>query len=102
MNVITEQKPLDEIKEYLEQEKNIYLIGCGTCATMCHTGGKTEVLEMKEKLEEAGKNVVGWMVIPTPCDDLTGDALRENAEAIQKADAIVVLACAFGTQTVAS
>ena len=35
-------------------------------------------------------------------DDLTEDALKANAEAVQKADAILVMACAFGTQTVAS
>ena len=102
MKTITEQKPIEEIKEYLEQDEKVYIIGCGTCATMCHTGGKEEVLEMKERLQEAGKDVVGWMVIPTACDDLTGDALRENADVVQKADAILVMACAFGIQTVAS
>lgn len=101
MKTITEQKPFEEIKEYLEQYEKIYLIGCGTCATMCHTGGKEEVLQMKERLEEAGKEVVGWMVIPTACDELTGEALKENAEVIEKADAILVMACAFGAQTVA-
>lgn len=102
MKTITEQKPIEEIKEYLEQDEKVYIIGCGTCATMCHTGGIEEVLQMKEQLQEMGKEVVGWMVIPTACDDLTGDALRENAEVVQKADAILVMACAFGTQTVAS
>lgn len=102
MKTITEQKPIEEIKEYLEQDEKVYIIGCGTCATMCHTGGVTEVLEMKERLQEAGKDVVGWMVIPTACDDLTGDALRENAEVVQQADVILVMACAFGVQTVAS
>ena len=102
MHSITEQKPIEEIKEFLEQDEKIYIIGCGNCATMCHTGGKKEVLEMKELLQEAGKEVVGWMVIPTACDDLTEYALKENAEVIQKADAILVMACAFGIQTVAS
>jgi ferredoxin len=102
MKTITEQKPIEEIEQFLEKDKNVYIIGCGTCATMCHTGGKTEILEMKEKLEAMGKNVVGWMVIPTACDDLTGDALEEDAERVLKADSILVMACAFGTQTVAS
>lgn len=102
MKTITEQKSLEEIKEFLAEDEKIYIIGCGTCATMCHTGGKEEVLEMKELLQNAGKEVVGWMVIPTACDSLTGDALKENAEVVQKADAILVMACAFGIQTVAS
>ena len=82
MKTITEQKPIEEIQDLLEQDRKVYIIGCGTCATMCHTGGVAEVLEMKKQLEEAGKEVVGWMVIPTACDDLTGDALRENTEVI--------------------
>jgi ferredoxin len=102
MKTITEQKPFEEIERCLENENNIYIIGCGTCATMCHTGGKTEVLNMKEQLEALGKKVVGWMVIPTACDDLTGEALKEDAERVNKADAVIVMACAFGTQTVAS
>ena len=55
MITITEQKPSEEVMQYLDKCDSIYLIGCGTCATICHTGGKSEVLEMKDKLEAAGK-----------------------------------------------
>ena len=100
MITVTKQKPLEEILPSLGKGKKVYLIGCGTCATICHTGGKAEVLEMKEKLEVEGKKVMGWMVIPTACDELTREALAENAEAIEQADAILVMSCAFGVQTV--
>lgn len=100
MITITEQKPLEEILQSLEGIKSVYIIGCGACATMLHTGGKSEVMAMKEKLEEAGKKVTGWMVIPTACDHLTEVALTETAEAIQAADSILVMSCAFGVQTV--
>jgi len=59
---------------------------------MCQTGGKLEVLEMKGKLEEIGKEVTGWMVISTACDSLTREALEEDIEAVQRADAILVMA----------
>ncbi len=100
MKTITQQKPLDEVMQYLEKCQTVYLIGCGTCATMCRTGGKSEVLEMKDKLEAAGKNVTGWMVIPTACDELTKYALEENAEKVEAADCLLVMACSFGVQTV--
>jgi len=100
MITITEQKPFEEILQSLEKNTAVYIIGCGTCATMLHTGGKSEVLTMKEKLEEAGKSVTGWMVIPTACDQLTKAALVESARSIQEADSILVMACAFGVQTV--
>jgi len=101
MITITKQKPFEEIIKSLGKAKKVYIIGCGTCATICHTGGKTEVVEMKEKLEAAGKKVTGWMVVPTACDELTRDALEEQAAEIKKADAVLVMSCAFGVQTVA-
>ncbi len=100
MITVTKQKPLEEVLLGLGKAKKVYIIGCGTCATICHTGGRAEVLEMKEKLEAEGKKVTGWMVIPTACDELTREALAENAEAIKAADAILVMSCAFGVQTV--
>jgi hypothetical protein len=100
MITITEQKSFESIMRSLDKIKSVYLIGCGSCATMLHTGGKSEVLEMKDKLEGVGKKVTGWMVIPTTCDQLTREALIENAKAIDAADAIVVMSCAFGVQTV--
>jgi ferredoxin len=100
MKTITEQKPLEEISEALSGVEKVYLVGCGTCATMCHTGGKSEVLDMKEKLEAAGKKVTGWMVVPTACDELTRDALEENAKEVEEADAILAMTCAFGVQTI--
>ncbi|MGD9118387.1 MAG: methylenetetrahydrofolate reductase C-terminal domain-containing protein [Dehalococcoidia bacterium] len=99
MITVTKPKPLEEILPSLGKAKKVYLIGCGTCATICHTGGRAEVLAMKEKLEAEGKKVTGWMVIPTACDELTREALAQNAEAVA-ADAILVMSCAFGVQTV--
>ena len=100
MITVTEQKPLEEIMQSLGKCEKVYLIGCGSCATTLHTGGKSEVLEMKDKLEAQGKKVTGWMVIPTACDDLTRDALIENARDSEAADSILVMTCAFGVQTV--
>ncbi|MEW6162375.1 MAG: methylenetetrahydrofolate reductase C-terminal domain-containing protein [Nitrospirota bacterium] len=99
MYTITKQKPFEEIEKGLDDEK-VYIVGCGTCATVCQTGGKAEVLEMKMKLEEIGRSVTGWMVIPTVCDSLTKEALIEEAEAVNKADIILVMSCSFGVLTV--
>ena len=99
MRTITEQKPWEEILEMLGGVENVYLIGCGTCATMCLTGGKSQVLEMKSRLEAAGKQVTGWMVIPTVCDELTKYALEEEAEDVGAAEGVLAMTCAFGVQT---
>jgi len=100
MKTITEQKPLEEIMQSLDRCQSVYIIGCGTCTTLCHTGGKAEVVAMKDKLEAVGKKVTGWMVIPTACDELTKYALQENAEDIDAADCILAMPCAIGVQTI--
>ncbi|HEX75472.1 MAG TPA: 5,10-methylenetetrahydrofolate reductase [Dehalococcoidia bacterium] len=102
MKSITRQKPFDEIKEELEGLDRIYIIGCGTCATMTRTGGREEVLDMKDHLQEVGKMVTGWTVIPTACDEMTEVALRENNGAIQNANCILVMSCALGVHKVNS
>jgi hypothetical protein len=100
MLTVTEQKPIEEIIKSLELYRKVYIIGCGTCPTMLHTGGRDEVVAMKDKLQQAGKEVAGWMVIPTVCDTLTKDALIEEAKCIDAAEAILVMSCAYGVQTV--
>jgi ferredoxin len=77
MKTITRQKPAEEIMKYVDKCGKVYIIGCGTCATLCHTGGKSEVIEMKQRIEADGKQVTGWMIIPTACDELTKYALQE-------------------------
>jgi ferredoxin len=102
MKSITKQKPFDEIKEQLADLDRLFIIGCGTCTTMTHTGGIDEVLEMKDRLQELGKRVSGWMVIPTACDEMTEVALKENSRAIDDASCILAMPCALGVQRISS
>ncbi|MFC2040394.1 methylenetetrahydrofolate reductase C-terminal domain-containing protein [Chloroflexota bacterium] len=101
MKTITEQKPFDEISGYLAKCNSVYVIGCGTCATLCHTGGKTEIIGMKEKLEAEGKKITGWMLVPTACDELTKEALASAEKEISDADCVLALVCATGVQNIA-
>ena len=98
---ITKPKPIEEVLKSFSRDQKIFLVGCGTCTTIQHTGGKAEVLAMKEKLEEVGKQVTGWMVIPTACDPLAKEALATQTKEVEAADAILAMPCSFGVQTVA-
>jgi len=102
MKSITKQKPLEEIQQQLEGLNRVYIIGCGTCTTMTRTGGKEEVLAMKEHLQGLGKMVTGWTVIPIACDEMTEVSVRETSEAIQNANCLLVMTCALGVQKVGS
>ncbi len=99
----TEQKPFEKIMESLEGKNRVFIVGCNTCASWFHTGGRPEVLEMKRKLEENGKTVTGYTVNCTPCDNATKENLRNDSEeAMEQAQGVLVMACALGVQRVAS
>ncbi len=98
MKAITRRKAPAEIGEMLELSSSVFLVGCGTCATMCRTGGRDEVAEMAATLAAMGKRVTGSVVVPTVCDAMDREALAGNARAVEEADCVLVLSCAFGVQ----
>lgn len=96
MKSITRAKPLDEIKGQLAKLDGIFIVGCGTCTTMTKTGGMDQVLGMKASLQESGKRVNGWTVIPIACDEMTEATLNEKRRAVQTASCILAMTCALG------
>jgi len=99
--IITVQKPDEDIQRMLSGLNKIFLVGCGTCATECKTGGEEEVKAFKAKLEKMGKRVTGQIIVESVCDQrLTRLDLKRNNEAVDSADAILVLSCGTATQTV--
>ncbi len=101
--IITKQKPLPDILATLEESARIFLVGCAKCATVCKTGGEEEIWRMQEQLSAAGKEVTGSIVIDEVCHMLrTGRDLRSKKEMVGEADAILVLACGAGVQSVSA
>jgi len=99
--IITEQKPFQEIIDSLKDQANVFLVGCGECATTCKTGGEPELLRMKEQLEAQGKVVLGMCIPSAPCVAAQiKTELAKNMKILREADAILVLACGLGTQSV--
>lgn len=99
--IVTEQKALPEILESLKDYNKIFLIGCGECAATCKTGGEPELQKMKALLEEQGKTVLGMCMPPAPCvASQIKTELAKNMKALREAEAILVLACGLGVQSV--
>lgn len=98
---ITQQKPIEEIERLLEGMGRIFIIGCGTCTTLTRTGGAPEVEGMRKTLSETGKVITGTTVVPVACDNLTPQILKDHGSQIKQADALLVMSCAFGVQTIA-
>ena len=101
--ILSEQKPFDEILGYLEGEKRIFILGCNGCAQSSGSGGPQQVAEMKQKLEEAGKEVTGTKVIDFLCEKaLVKSGLRGRVAEVEAADSILVMTCGIGVQAVAA
>lgn len=99
--VITKQKPLQQILESLKEYNKIFLVGCGECSTTCKTGGKDEIIAMQKELEKQGKAVVASCIPNAPCIAAqTKTEFAKNIKALREAEAILVLACGLGAQSV--
>ena len=98
--IITKQKKIEELIKSIGKGP-VFLIGCSECATLCHTGGEEEILDMKSTLEEKNIKVTGWIVLDPACH-LNNDKrlLKPHMPEINKSKKIVVFACGNGTQTV--
>lgn len=99
--IISEQKPKEEILKALSQYKNVFIIGCGDCATTCQVGGEKETAVMVKFLTKNGKNITGTEIVETGCDErLVKKCLNHNSQKIKKSEAILALSCGAGVQTI--
>ena len=99
--IITKQKELKDILRYLGPAKKVFIIGCGECSTTCKTGGVEDIVKMKELLEKEGKTITGYSIPKAPCVAAQVKIeIAKNRKLIESSDAILVLACGLGIQSV--
>lgn len=98
--IIAEQKPLAEIKELVGESRRVLVAGCGTCVTVCLTGGAREAailaasLRMSSRLE--GKPIeVTDVTVQRQCE---WEYLDTVAEQVGQVDVVVSLGCGIGVQ----
>lgn len=97
--IITKQKPIDTILNFVAGENSIFILGCSDCAALCRTGGDNQVKDMQKILEKEGKKITGTTIGKAPCHELdTARIFRQHREQISKSDSILVLACGAGAQ----
>ncbi len=101
--LLSQQKPLEEILQSMEGEKNIFILGCNGCAEASGTGGKPQVLEMKTALEKAGKKITGFSIVDFLCQKaLVQSRLRGKAKEVAAANSLLAMTCGVGVQAVAA
>lgn len=99
--IITKLKPKEEILGFINNYSNIFIVGCGSCAEQCKTGGKDDVAVMRDWIKKQNKKVIGWIVPDETCHvPLIKKDFRKHAAEIKTADAVLVMACGAGTGAV--
>ncbi len=101
--IVAEQKPLEEIKGLIGDAREVLVVGCGTCVTVCFAGGAREAatlaasLRMSTRLDGDARDV-RETTVQRQCEWEYLDALRSD---IEGADAVVSLGCGIGVQAIA-
>ena len=101
--IVAERKTITELVDILRGHKNILVLGCGTCVTVCLAGGEREVsiiasaLRIAASTQNLGFNV-SELTIERQCDNIF---LEQAAEAIARSDAVLSLGCGAGVQAIA-
>ena len=97
--IVAEQKPIEEIKGFLEDHKNVLVLGCGTCVTVCLAGGEKEVATVASVLRLAGVGEILENTIERQCDAEFFDDIKDQ---VGSCDAILSMACGVGVQMAAT
>lgn len=99
--IITKQKQFLDILRCIDSQ-SVFLVGCSECATLCHTGGKDEILAIRDALKDKKIPVSGWVVLEPACHLLNDRRmLKKYQKELSESSKILVLACGNGIQTIA-
>ena len=101
--IVAEQKPLDDLKRMTKGKKKVLAVGCGTCVSVCFSGGKKETGALASALQTAaaveGETLeVEERTVQRQC---VQEFIEPLAEDLEEYDAVLSLGCGVGVQTLA-
>ncbi|MDR4506703.1 MAG: methylenetetrahydrofolate reductase C-terminal domain-containing protein [Candidatus Brocadiaceae bacterium] len=101
--IVAGSKPFQEIEEMLSGFRKVCVMGCGSCVTICHTGGEKQVTELAAQLRLSAKlkgkqREVKEASILRQCE---WEFIKDTGEDVQDCDAILSIACGIGVQYLA-
>ncbi len=101
--IVADAKPFNEIEQMLSGCKKVYVVGCGSCVTICHTGGEKQVTELAAKIRLAsrlkGKHVE--VVEGSVLRQCEWEFIEETKNVVEDCDAVLSIACGIGAQYMA-
>jgi hypothetical protein len=101
--IVAQRKTIPELQDIIKGHKNILVLGCGTCVTVCLAGGEREVAIISSALRIASKKAeepvkINELTIERQCDNVF---IETAADEIKKIDAVLSLGCGAGVQALA-
>ena len=102
--IVGDLKPIKEIVSSISDFRKILVVGCGSCVTVCLSGGDKEARELVRELSHTGnyKNDppdFSHSTIERQCEL---DFLTSYLEIPKDTEAILSLGCGAGVQTMAN
>jgi ferredoxin len=101
--IVGDLKPLAEIVSAIKEYKQVLVLGCGSCVTVCLSGGETEAEQLSRELSQI-RHIHG----PPPKFEVGSilrqcerDMVAEYQNIPAATDAILSLGCGAGVQTLA-
>jgi hypothetical protein len=97
------QKPVAEIREMIAPYDKVLILGCGTCVTISFAGGEKEVGLLASTLRiasamEGQEKIFAEATVQRQCE---WEFVDQVSEEVNRADAVVSLACGIGVQALA-
>ena len=101
--IIGERKPLEEICDFIKDHKKVLILGCGTCATVCSSGGEQEVgvLAAQLSISNKEKNIDQEIIQNTINRQCDMEFVSTLSDQVKDVDAILSLACGVGVNYMA-
>jgi ferredoxin len=101
--IVGHQKPFEEILASIKGYRKILVLGCGTCVSVCLTGGDKEAQVLARAIEHARsqENPPPILEVATMERQCERDWIPTFFSVPEDVEAVLSLACGAGVQTVA-
>jgi ferredoxin len=101
--IVAEPKPIHEIADAISDYRNVLILGCGTCVTVCLTGGDREAKALARGLKNGSffKGVSHTFNTDTIERQCESDLVKSYLQVPPDTEAILSLGCGAGVQTLA-
>jgi ferredoxin len=102
--IVGKLKPLNEIVSLISSFHHIFVVGCGSCVTVCLSGGEREARALERELANPSlyANAPPSIKVDTFQRQCEWDLVKSYLQVPPQTDAILSLACGAGVQTLAS